>query len=359
MANLKQLSILREGLEVWNDWRLANPTESVDLSNVDLRNLEFGLMPALRRADEQGLIPKGASWPFVMNEIVGWDVMPLNLRGANLRGAKLDGADLIKAECRGADFSGASLNKVDLRRADLSSTRFVDANLTGANIRAADLSESVLVRTTVEAADFGYSTVYGTSVWDLRGTPSDETDLLVTAPGRFALRTDRLAFAQLIYCITQNKHLREVIDTVGSRLVLILGNFKEERKAVLEAVRGALKNIDFIPVIFDFEGPKSKDTTGTVETLARLARFVVADLTDPSSVPHELATTVPFLRTTPVVLLREAGATGYSMADDLKSYPWVLGVHQYASSEVLVEQLSELVARARALSDSLRNKSSE
>jgi hypothetical protein len=84
-----------------------------------------------------------------------------------------------------------------------------------------------------------------------------------------------------------------------------------------------------MPLIFDFEGPSSKDTTGTVETLARLSRFIVADLTEPSSIPHELATTVPFLRTTPVLLFRMKGATGYSMARDLQAYPWVVDIAEY------------------------------
>jgi pentapeptide repeat protein len=77
-----------------------------------------------------------------------------------------DGADLRKAECRG---SGASLKNAELGRADLSSARFVDTDLSGAKLRAADLSEAVLVRTKVEGADFGYSTVFGSSVW-LRST---------------------------------------------------------------------------------------------------------------------------------------------------------------------------------------------
>jgi uncharacterized protein YjbI with pentapeptide repeats len=359
LANTKQLSILGEGLEVWNSWRIEHPRELIDLSGADLRNLEFGLLPALRRADAQGLIPQGSSWPFIYNEIVGYDVMPLNLRAADLRRANLDGADLIKAECQGADFSDATLRAANLHRADLSSARFIGTDLSRADLRGADLSASVFVRTNVEGTDLGYSDVYGISVWSITGTPADETGLRVTPFEEPYVRTDSLALAQLIYFLIREEHARDLIDTVTSRLVLVLGNFREDRKAVLEAVRSALKDLGFMPLIFDFEGPSAKDTTGTVETLARLARFVVADLTDPSSVPHELATTVPFLRTTPVLLFRKSGATGYSMARDLEAYPWVLGVHQYETSDLLVARLPDLVRQARALADTLHGKASE
>jgi hypothetical protein len=80
--------------------------------------------------------------------------------------------------------------------------------------------------------------------------------------------------------------------------------------------------------MFDLDEPASKDLTGTVETLARRARFVIADLTDPSSIPHEMATLVPFLRTTPVLPLRLTGTGGYSMFDDFRAYPWVLATHE-------------------------------
>jgi len=358
LANAEQLSVLGHGLEVWNEWCIAHAGESIDLSGADLRHLEFGLLPALRRADEQrGLIPKGASWPFIYNEIVGWELMPLNLRDANLRGSNLDGADLIKADCQGADFSRATLKAANLHRADLSSAKFVDADLRSADLRGADLSQSLFVRTNVDGTDLGYSDVYGISAWGLRGVPSDETGLLVTPSGEQNLRTDSLALAQLIYFLTRNEHAKDLIDTVSDRLVLILGNFKEERKVVLEALRSALRGIGSMPMIFDFEGPAGKDTTGTVETLARLAHFVIADLTDPSSVPHELATTVPFLRTTPVVLLREKGATGYSMASDLEAYPWVQGVYWYETSEHLVGQLPDIVRLARAMANHRHEKS--
>ena len=356
MANPKQLSILSKGLEVWNRWRIENPGESIDLSGTDLRNLEFGLTPALRRADAEGLIPQGASWSFIYNEIVGYDVLPLNLRAADLRRANLDGADLIKAECQGADFSNATLRAANLHRADLSSAKFVDSDLSRADLRGANLSASVFFRTNVDGTDVGYSDVYGISVWGTTGTPADETNLRVTPFDEPDVRSDSLALAQLIYFLIQEKHARDLIDTVTNRLVLVLGNFKKERKVVLEAVRSALRGLGFMPLIFDFEGPSSKDTTGTVETLARLSRFVVADLTDPSSIPHELATTVPFLRTTPVLLFRMKGATGYSMARDLQAYPWVLGINEYETPDLLLAQLPDFVRRARDLANSLHDK---
>jgi hypothetical protein len=110
-----------------------------------------------------------------------------------------------------------------------------------------------------------------------------------------------------------------------------LGSFTAERKAVLDAIRENLRHRGYVPVIFDFEKPASKDVTGTVETLARMARFIVADLTDPSSIPHELATIVPHLRSTPVPPLRLRGSGGYNMFEDFqRAYTWVLKTHEYS-----------------------------
>jgi hypothetical protein len=139
-------------------------------------------------------------------------------------------------------------------------------------------------------------------------------------------------------------------------VVLILGRFSEKQKPILDAIRDALRRCNLIPILFDFEKPASKDLTGTVETLARMARFIIADLTDPSSIPHEMATLVPHLRTTPVLPLRLAGSAGYGMFEDYsRSYEWVLKTHEYASSQSLISALPEIIAPAEAMSDILRS----
>jgi hypothetical protein len=72
-----------------------------------------------------------------------------------------------------------------------------------------------------------------------------------------------------------------------SKAVLILGRFTDERKAVLDALREELRKRDYLPILFDFDVPGTRDITETVSLLARMARFIIADLTDPSSIPKE------------------------------------------------------------------------
>lgn len=47
------------------------------------------------------------------------------------------------------------------------------------------------------------------------------------------------------------KEIREVIDTIGQKGVLILGRFTPERKAVLDALREKLRSLNFLPIVFD------------------------------------------------------------------------------------------------------------
>ena len=94
------------------------------------------------------------------------------------------------------------------------------------------------------------------------------------------ITVDNIEVAQFIYLMLHNQKIRDVIDTITSKAVLILGRFTDERKAVLDALRKELRKRDYLPILFDFNVPATRDITETVSLLARMARFVVADITD-------------------------------------------------------------------------------
>ena len=137
------------------------------------------------------------------------------------------------------------------------------------------------------------------------------------------------------------QRLRDVINTITSKVVLILGNFSPERKAILDQIREHLKTQDAIPVIFDFEKPSTRNLTETVMTLASMSKYVIADLTSPRSIPHELASIarqLPSIRFYPIIL---TGEKPFGMFDDYHSYPWIRPIKEYSMDgiETVIEQI--------------------
>jgi hypothetical protein len=64
---------------------------------------------------------------------------------------------------------------------------------------------------------------------------------------------------------SQGFGFRDVIDTITSKAVLILGRFTDERKAVLDALREELRKRDYLPILFDFAVPALRDVQGLLE----------------------------------------------------------------------------------------------
>ena len=59
--------------------------------------------------------------------------------------------------------------------------------------------------------------------------------------------------------------------------MLILGRFSNGGLEVLEALAAMLREMKYLPIIFDFDRPSDRNYTETIMTLAGLSRFVVAD----------------------------------------------------------------------------------
>jgi len=271
-----------------------------------------------------------------------------------LRGARLNRADLRRANLRGTNLGAAHLDSADLsganlHGANLSATTLSYTNLAGADLSEANLIGARLLGTHLEQADISGCQVYGISVWDAKLEGTRQSNLVITAPrlpGRFRepiVTVDRLEVAQFIHLLLHNEKIRDVIDTITSKTVLILGRFKPERKLVLDALREELRKHDLVPILFDFDIPSNRDVTETVTLLARMARFIVADLTEPSSIPQELQAIVPDLLV-PVQPLLQEGFEPWSMFFDLRrKYHWVLDTQRYQTADDLIAAVGKKV----------------
>ena len=346
MANDDHVALLKKDVDAWNRWRGENPNvvpnlRGAPLGGADLRVANLSGAD-LRVADLSGACLSAA-------KLSGADLREANLSGADLSVAHLSAANLSEANLRetslhgaklsGADLSGANLREADLRQADLR-----QADLSGANLREANLFIARLVDTDLTRADLTGCCVYGASAWGLRLEGAKQHNLIITNPAENEpeITVDNLEVAQFIYLLLNNQKVRQVIDTITSKTVLILGRFTAERKAVLNALREELREHDYLQILFDFNVPATRDITETISLLAHMARFIIADLTDPSSIPKELEAIVPKLAV-PVQPLLEGASRAYAMFKDYWKYDWVLPVYRYEGLEPLLATIAEKV----------------
>jgi hypothetical protein len=347
MANAQHLEFITEALRsgnstAWNNWRASKHRLHeiygyMSLVEVDLSGADLSGIWSFSHLDLADVNFQNANLEHAIFHSA-------NLRRANLRGARLAHADLRRAVLDGADLSG-----VHIRHANLGAASLIDVNLSGADMYGASLFGTRLQRTNLQGADLSGCSIYGVSAWDVQLDNAIQSNLVITPPDSPTITVDNLEVAQFVYLLINNQAIRRVIDTITSKAVLILGRFTDKRKAVLEAMRQALRQRNYLPILFDFDKPSGKTLTETISTLAHMARFIIADITSAKSIPQELAVIVPHLPTVPVqpILAHQAGE--YAMFEHFKHFPWVLEVYRYKNQEHLITSLAEhVIAPAEA-----------
>jgi hypothetical protein len=354
MAHTKDLQLLLKGRDAWNQERPEVPhLEGADLQGLDLSGYsldgaqlsEANLSGAnLDQAGLRGTFLSGANLSNA--RIRGANLyyarcIDSNLCGADLRHSKMVGITLDAARLRYANLSNADLSGAHVRQADLTGARLVGAlmggasifgsNLSGADLTGAVLAATCIVQTNIEGSVFDGAMVYGIAAWDLHGRAASSDSLSISANDSVTVSDLRLA--QFVYLMLENSEIRNVIDTLTSKVVLLLGRFTGGHKQVLEMMRGEFLKRDLVPVIFDFEKPRDRSTTETVTLLARLARFIVVDISEPRSVPQELTSIIREVEI-PTLPILQAGQEEWSMLEDLRMYPWLLPTRRYAEASL-------------------------
>jgi uncharacterized protein YjbI with pentapeptide repeats len=371
VSDLEFLKILAKGAEDWNRWRKENPNKTPRLSGADLRGID------LRRINLEGADLSSI-------EGYGIDLYHANLRGANLRRAFLQSAKLFEADLSGADLTEASLSYADLgmakvRRAtlkdancmncNLAAADFLGTDLTGANLNYAQLFDTnlsgatlvdtslmatLLIRTNLRGATLSGCRVHGAAVWKIEtDVHTTQTNLIITDLNDPTITTDNLELAQLIHLLTNTAAIRDIIDSMTGRAVLLLGRFTEERMEVLSAIADHLRQLGDLPILFNFDKPVDRSVTETVRILAGLSKFIIADLTDPKSSPYESHLTVPDMAI-PFVPIIQQGQAEFSMFEDLYDYDWLLEGFAYRNVAHLLEKIGTLREEALQKREDIR-----
>ncbi|WP_316224890.1 MULTISPECIES: pentapeptide repeat-containing protein [unclassified Bradyrhizobium] len=383
MDNKKHVALLKRGTACWNAWRNKNPDVRPDLTEADLHDanldgadlggadLSDGDLSGanlgwanLSEANLRGTVLKEANLSHALlakanlsqANFCDANLGRANVVGANLSGAELQRvslweadlsrADLSGANLSGANLSGATLKEAHLGQANLRGTNLTKADLSGADLREADLQRALLVETDLSDTDLTASRIYGTSAWSLRLERAKQQNLLITPENEPSVTVDNIEVAQFVYLLLHNEKVRDVIDTIGKKGVLLLGRFTEGRMDILERLREKLRSLGFVPMVFNFNKPATKDFTETVRLLCNLSHFVIVDITNPRSAPLELQATVPDYMV-PFVPILERGQEPFAMFVDLHiKYDWVLEpAIAYSSSDRLIDVFEEKIVQ--------------
>ena len=361
-ANDDHVEMLKKGADAWNKWRSENPTTApwltkanlyqadltranlsgAELSEADLRGANLS-MANLNRANLSRALLINAK--FIGASLVGANLGMAMLNRANLSRADLSEAILWRVDLSEADLSGAVLVKAKL----LGMANLSRANLIGANLKEANLEGATLHDTNLADADLIGCRIYGVSAWGLKLEGAKQQDLIITPENDPEITVDNIEVAQFIYLLLHNEKIRDVIDTITSKAVLILGRFTDERKAVLDALRNELRNRNLLPILFDFAIPARRDVTETIKTLASLARFVIADVTDATEVRVELHNIVRDFTSLPIQPILLRGHPEFVSLSHLTKFPWVLPIFEYDHPEYLLASLDKsIIAPAEA-----------
>ncbi|MBD2649978.1 pentapeptide repeat-containing protein [Nostoc foliaceum] len=191
MANEEHLAILRQGVEVWNEWRNKYPKVRPDLTGAKLHNAN------LRKANFEETNFSGAelcganlhaaylhkailsSNKYQDTKLIEADLSKATLNDAKLVAADLTKANLTQAYLINANFNGAILVDINLKEALVSNTNFsitklkgtnlsnislTDANFEEADLREVNFSNTNLYRSNLRKADLGKANLFETNL---------------------------------------------------------------------------------------------------------------------------------------------------------------------------------------------------
>jgi uncharacterized protein YjbI with pentapeptide repeats len=341
-ANLRGAQLRKANLTL-ADLRGANLSEAnltlADFRDADLSEANLGGAD-LREADLRKVQFKGAR--LVKAHLKDADLREASLSFTDLSHANLHAANLWKADLSFTNLSYANLREANLSLTNLNAANFSVADLSSANLSYANLSKAILIETNLTEAVLNGCSIQDMALCQVKLAGTKQENLVFRSGDAVTITLDNLKVAQFLALLLDNQDIREVIGTVARKAVLVLGHFSPERKAFLDALRDALRQQDYLPIVFEFEAPISAVSLETLKILADLTRFILVEVTEAADLfptvqailPHEEISIQP-------LFYGEALPSGISV--DFQQYPQILPIHFYKDRDSLALSLQEMI----------------
>ena len=275
--------ILTQGAKIWNAWReqIPGPIHFARPNWYDCPGEGGVQVKGINRIDFSEMDLSRVSIHNAFAE-------GLNLQNSVFEDAQFEEGDFSRANFNGATFHNTRFNKTILTGANFDGATFVNCNLNRVNLVGASFKVKEITETVV----------YGIAAWDLQTSDEMKQSKLVIErtyelysdliqQGKIPMMVDDIELAQFVYYLSNHKKMRDALNILNDRGVLLMGRFKDGGLERLYALREWFQGKGYMPMIFDFERPDNLSLTETVVTMAGLSKFVVADLSG-SSVPAEL-----------------------------------------------------------------------
>ena len=295
MADPKHLALLRQGVDLWNEWRENNYGIIPDLSGADLRGVNLVGADLSRANFHQANLSHA--------NLFGVDLGAANLSAANLGAANLSGVFLNKANLRQANLRRTQLWVAQLFQADLAGAKLSETDLSDAELGRANLHRARLIRTNLCGANLGEARLTNAELVEVRGSGTNFQGATLTGMHLVSWNIDRTT--RLSDAICDYIYLREYRDKLTCKIYIdercphetdrnfVPGEFAKLFQSNPDTIDFAFpEGIDWRAFLVAFEQlcrsiPENDFTIGTIDTRpggAIVVRVRVCDPCNPEQV---------------------------------------------------------------------------
>lgn len=363
------LALLNKGANSWNSW--------IEDLKKNVHNIKLRSDKSLRNYQAYQISFSIATFPkmkFGRSVFTKYNFSRLKIQSSEFDNVEFNECNFFETQFNNSIFKKCVFNNCSFKKtyfidANLSSSTFNNCMFIGSNLSKtnqyqttyhnctllytylmfAHLVETYFYKSTIDSCK-----IYGVSTWGIKVEDSISKNLIITkhSDADSEISVDNIEIAQHIYMLIDNKKIRNLITTLTSKVILILGRFTDARLDILEAIKDNIRNQGYIPMLFTFTPSTNRDLIETIFLMASISRMVFADITDPSSVSHEISEIVknfPSLTVQPLLFdpvsddEEQEEVKEYATIEHFKNYTWFKNTFKYYSKSHLTSKIKTLI----------------